>query len=212
MATGDIGFAFHAKLRSLYFDRDFVKKNVDPVLAKNLSKAGRFIQVDAQRSQRPAKPERASSPGSPPFAHAEYARRRENSARKKQGLAKIEASSVFKGLRQISFYFDPSRKSVIVGPESRTGGKITRLHEFGGSVVAKTDRQAISGIQGRDSKGRFGGVKKTYIKRGTVLTYPARPYMRPAFNRTVLKLATLFKDSIRPGAGGSIASAQAQAG
>lgn len=210
MAAADIGFGFHAKLRSLYFDRDFIKKNVDPAIAKNLSKAGRFIQVDAQRSQRPAKPERSSPAGSPPFAHAEYARRRENTQRKKQGLAKIESSSVFKGLRQISFYFDPSRKSVIVGPESRTGGKITRLHEFGGSMVAKYGRTVEQAK--RKPSGRFGVARVGYIARGTVLKYPARPYMRPAFNRTVLKLSSLFKDSIRPGAGGAIASASAAAG
>lgn len=210
MNGADIGFGFHAKLRSLYFDRDFVKKHVDPVVAKKLSMAGRFIQVDAQRSQRPAKPGRASPSGSPPFAHLEHARRAENTKRKKQGLAKIEASSVFKGLRQISFYFDPARKSVIVGPESRTGGKITRLHEFGGSMVAKYGRQVEQSQ--RKPNGRFGLNRIGYIKRGTVMTYPARPYMRPAFNRTVLKLSTLFKDSIRPGAGGAIASAQAAAG
>lgn len=166
-----------ARMKESFFDRSAILRAVDAATVRNLSKAGRFVQVDAQRSQKPKKPGVYSPPGTPPYSHVEWKRRRENRQRKKAGQEPLRSGQGFRGLRQIYFVYEPTRQGVIVGPVSETGGKVTQLMEFGGS----------------------GRIWNPRTKRHEMRSYAARPFMRPAFNRTIVKLAPLWRDSIRPG-------------
>ena len=117
--------------KQFFFDRQIVINAVGSAGAKNLSKAGSFIQRSARSSLRRRK--RASLPGEPPSVHT------------KDRVAT---------LKNIWFVFDPARRSVVVGPlklnSSRLEGSnretVPSLHELGGFAVVgnqKRKRRAI---------------------------------------------------------------------
>ncbi len=77
--------------------------------------------------------------------------------------------------RLIFFGYDPDRKSVVIGPAAlRSTVEAPPLLEFGGSVRRK---------------GRHG--------KQVTATYPARPFMKPAFTKELKSLPPLWRDSIK---------------
>jgi hypothetical protein len=106
--------------KRLFFDRQIVIDAVGVATAKNLSKAGSFIQRSARSSLRRRK--KASAPGEPPSVHT-----RDRVAT----------------LKNIWFVFDPINKSVVVGPMKLNTSALVgsdqptvpALHEYGGSAV-----------------------------------------------------------------------------
>lgn len=110
-----------------FFDRQIVISAVGVASAKNMSRAGSFIQRAARSSLRRRKS--ASPPGQPPSVHT------------KDRVAT---------LKNIWFTFDPVNKSVVVGPmklnsTSLVGSDqptVPALHEYGGTaVVGKGQRK-----------------------------------------------------------------------
>jgi hypothetical protein len=142
------------RIKSLFFDRPKVILATDRATRRNLSKAGAFIRQAAKTSIRPRRG--TSPPGSPPFSH-------EGSLR-----------------RLILFGYEPTTKTVVVGPVRFKRGEAPPLLEFGGS--ARRRRRA-----------RKTGKEQTYTAR-----YQPRPFMGPALQKELPKLPDLWARSVRP--------------
>jgi hypothetical protein len=113
--------------KQFFFDRQIVISAVGVATAKNMSRAGAFIQRAARSSLRRRKS--ASAPGQPPSVHT---------------------NDRVATLKNIWFTFDPANTSVVVGPlklgRSQLVGSdqptVPALHEFGGvAVVGKGNRR-----------------------------------------------------------------------
>lgn len=149
--------AFNKK--QFFFDRQIVIDAVGRASAKNLSKAGSFIRRSALSSLR--RRNKVSPPGQPPSVHTQ---------------------DRVATLKNIWFVFDPSRRSVIVGPlklgRSRLEGSnrqtVPSLHELGGTTVV-------------------GGRRK----RKRRAEYAPRPFMGPAMERELPKFAGLWANSVK---------------
>lgn len=174
-----IGYTVN-QAKGLFFDSDKVKSLTDAATRRNLGKSGGEVRKIARRSMRkarmksrgdmtereirvfdlrvaqwkltkqgprPKRPLAASKPGEPP--------------RVRRGDIK----------QQLFYVYDPSSKSVVVGPAklSRATGAPATL-EFGGST-----------------RGSFG---KT-------VTVAKRPYMQPALAVARPKMSELWKNSVR---------------
>jgi hypothetical protein len=133
-----------AEVKRLFFDRRSVLDAADKATRAALSRFGAFVRQRSRSSIRTRKG--ASPPGSPPFGHT---------GRLKAGIL---------------FYYDPARRSVIVGPTAyREGAAAPRLLESGG----------VGSLDGRPA------------------VYAPRPFMLPAFKAELRKAPQQFKDQIR---------------
>lgn len=131
-----------------FFDRAKVKNAVDAGTRRVLSRFGAFVRTRAKTSIR--KKKGTSPPGSPPHSHV--------------GLLR----------KFILFAYDPTRKSVVIGPTLiRAESQAPRLLEHGGEAVRRT---------------------KTRTRR---LRYRPRPFMGPAFEAEQQQLPALWKNSVR---------------
>ena len=149
-------FARHSivKLKRLFFDRQAVLSAVDAATRGRLSRFGAYVRAAARKNIRSKAG--ASKPGHSPHSHT--------------GLLK----------RFIWFAYDPSARSVIIGPARLRGrgyGEAPALLEHGGKASWTV-------------KGRGG---RTYHPR-----YKARPYMGPAFQRSQRTLPALWANSVKP--------------
>ena len=135
--------------KALFFDRQRVLNATSRAERRVLSRFGAFVRQRSRTSIRPRKG--TSPPGSPPFSHS--------------GLLR----------RNIFFAFDPSARSVVIGPIrlNAKAGLAPHLLEHGGSTTV-----------------RRGGRLRPAV-------YRPRPYMRPALEAEQPKLPTLWKNSIR---------------
>lgn len=153
-------------VKRFFFDKRAVIDAIGKVEASNLSKAGAFIQRRAKSLLRRRK--KSAEPGKPPSVHA--------------------PSGQFASLKTIFFAWDPSARTVVIGPvglNSKPKGAqpdstVPSLHEFGGRArVVQTKRRGPS-------------VRK-------VVTYPPRPFMAPALDaeRQAGTLIDVWRDSIK---------------
>lgn len=135
------------KITRLFFDSPKVLGAVDTATRKVFSRFGAFVRRTARGSIRKRKA--SSAPGAPPSSHT--------------GLLK----------RFIFFSFDPTRKSVVIGPmrltENNRGDAPSAL-EYGGTATL-------------DKK------KKVHIR--------PRPFMGPAFDKEKPKLPALWQNSVK---------------
>ena len=135
--------------KSMFFDTAKVKKAVSSGTRKVLSKFGAFVRTAARHSIRKRKA--VSEPGQPPSSHV--------------GLLR----------KLIYFGYDPTRRSVVIGPTPLHGtAEAPPLLEYGGKARRR---------------GRKG--------RNVMATYRARPFMGPAFEREKPKLPAMWRDSVR---------------
>ena len=133
------------KVKQLFFDSPKVLGAVDKATRKVFSRFGAFVRRTARGSIRKRK--KTSAPGQPPSSHT--------------GLLK----------RFIFFSFDPSRKSVVIGP--------MRLNQ------RNTDAPHIL---------EYGGTATLDKKQVTVRP---RPYMGPAFEKEKPNLPALWRDYVK---------------
>ncbi len=119
------------KVKNSFFDKAAVLKAIGGDAAKALSKFGAFVWKRARTSMRRRK--KSAAAGSPPSAHA--------------GQLKT----------LLFFSWDPSTRSVVIGPTPFREGKVPSLLEFGGSTTLR----------------KRGGHSKT-------ARYAAFPFMGPA--------------------------------
>lgn len=126
-----------------------------------LSRFGAYVMTDARRSVRKRK--KISEPGDAPSSHV--------------------------GLLRSFIHFGKSEgnRSVVIGPAAINGRKMKgtpRLLEYGGSrrqMLYSSKKVMTKRIKG---KRRRSYIKRTRIGMGTA-NYRARPFMRPAFKRTL---------------------------
>ena len=135
--------------KSMFFDTAKVKKAVSSATRKVLSKFGAFVRTAARSSIRKRKA--VSEPGQPPSSHV--------------GLLR----------KLIYFGYDPTRRSVVIGPTPLHGtAEAPPLLEYGGRARRR---------------GRKG--------RNVMASYRARPFMGPAFEREKPKLPAMWRDSVK---------------
>lgn len=168
-----------------FFDRKAVADAIGKVSAYNLSKGGSFIRQNARQSMRSRM--KPSAPGTPPSAHSVK-------HQAKAGFAK--RGPLLKN--KLFFQFDPSTKSVVIGPESlkQSKNQVPEMHEYGGTftirkkVVVKrrkrtkpltAKQQAAFELLKRN--GMLPRRPSTYVTK--VCRYPARPYMGPALEKEI---------------------------
>jgi hypothetical protein len=183
------------KVKSFFFDRLKVIAAVEKDRLKFLRNAGGFARKTARTSMKRkgkarARPKNltgkaftrwqqeienqpASPPGTPPFAHSDDAVRT---------------------LKNILFAYDISSGGVVVGPVGlrhkklrAMGGTIPpSLHEYGGTtrVLEKRVGRRWAPLGGRARPGQ--PVRKRNA------TYPARPYMKPAVEKTKARFKNLW--------------------
>ena len=144
-----MGFA----IKGMFFDRAKVCRRVDTATRRVLSRFGAFVRRGAKSSIRTRK--RASAPGQPPSSHT--------------GLLR----------RFIFFGYDPTRQSVVIGPQRLSQKTTDAPHalEYGGTSTV------IEGLRRRRRKRR--------------VRIAARPYMGPAFEQERPKLPAMWRDSVR---------------
>jgi len=143
------------KAKRLFFDTKAVRSKVDKATRRVLSKFGAFVRRSAKSSIR--KRRRVSAPGQPPSSHT--------------GLLK----------RFIFFSYDPSQRSVVIGPERLTSkmGTAPEALEYGG-------RSQVAGGRQYDKR-----------SKSTKVIVRQRPFMGPAFEKEKPKLPEMWKNSVR---------------
>lgn len=187
------------KLTRFFFDRAEVRQQLGVQRARFLNRVGGYARKTAIRSQRRVgKKGLPSPPGQPPRHHG-----------------------VDPSLRTILYGMSPSG-GVIVGPvgfnqQYHFGGKpsagtIPALHEVGGTLGIReklvSTGEFTYGAQTRNAKGQYGAKEKIYGKRWVPVgrrkprpgqptrvrtaTYPARPTMKPAQEKTIAKFPQLL--------------------
>lgn len=143
-----------------------------------LMRLGGWMKVTAQRSMRRVDPltGKPSKPGEPP--------------KSRLGLLRLK----------IEFAYDSSKNRLVVGPEivrRRNRGEpeslngVPNLMEFGGSVTVGPNGWWITGWKYQKQVDLNGNKTKKAVKNsstrlepGQRLVYQARPYMRPAFEKS----------------------------
>ena len=155
------------KMRNFFFDRAIVQNAMDKATQAALSKGGAFIMRAARTSMRwrsgvnkkgqarfgkGSKPKPASAPGTPPFAWREQGQMR----------------------NMLFFAYDPSAKTVVVGPQKFRAGDAPPLNEFGGRAVRR----------------ERNGKKRT-------VTYPPRPFMAPALAKETPRLPARWANAVK---------------
>lgn len=165
-----------------FFDRAAVINAIGRSKARLLSKGGAYVRTDARGSMKRRKYNTTAPAGSPPFAHS---------------------SDPFASLKNILFSWDPITESVVVGPVKlnlvsfvgamATTGLVPQVQEFGGRL-GTYEYQHWNGQWYRAdlrSRRRFAG-RPQRIRQAT---YPKRPFMGPALNRTYGKIPELWRNA-----------------
>jgi hypothetical protein len=136
--------------KSNFFDRAAVQKATDQATNRNLSRFGAFVRTRSRSSIRKRKA--ISEPGQPPSSHV--------------GTLK----------KFIFFSFEPTTRSVVIGPVKTSGrGEAPALLEYGGTAAFVPPRK----------------------RRPVTARFRPRPFMTPAFDEEQKKLPALWRDSIR---------------
>ena len=141
-----------------FFDRKSLASSVDKATRRVLSKFGAFVRTGARSSIRKRKS--ASPPGKPPSSHV--------------GLLK----------KFIFFSYEPSERSVVIGPallnrptSAADGLTIPQVLEEGGPTI----------LQSRSRRAR----------RRRRVQVAKRPFMGPAFEAEIPKVDQMWKDAVR---------------
>lgn len=148
-----------AQVKSLFFDREKVRRAMSDGDRKAFSKAGAFIRTGARGLLRKSK--KISEPGKPPRMH--------------EGSIK----------RLLFFAFDPASKSAVVGPARFKKGVAPHLLEKGGTVQGDGRVIYITRAVGRDRSGRFRSEGKDRIELHGAINYRPRPFMGPALHKEI---------------------------
>lgn len=168
-----------AQWKEFFFDRGVIERAAGKGKAKALSRFGAVVRRTAQTSMRYRKG--ASAPGTPPSAHKSG----RLAALKKMKRAKYNGAL----LREMLFFaYDPRSGDTIVGPLGfkTKGTPIPALHEYGG------ERAAFKGEVMAAGKGK----NQSLVKLKGTLRYPARPFMRPALDKSLPKFAASFRGTV----------------
>lgn len=156
------------KMARVFFDKPAVLGAVDKATRQVLSRFGAFVRRTARQSIRKRKG--ISKPGHPPSSHT--------------GLLK----------QFIFFAYEPSRRSVIIGPEKltgRVGQTALPALEYGGE---STTWDMVSRREHVNDRGVYRVHRGKQYRQ---IRIQARPYMGPAFAKEKPKMPQMWRDSIR---------------
>jgi len=161
-----IGFDIpREKARALFFDRARVKQAMDKATRRVLNRFGGFVRLTARRSIRRRKA--VSEPGRPPTSRT--------------GLLR----------RNIWYAYDPSARSVVVGPVPiRQRSDAPAILEYGGV----TKRRVIEVKNRQTGRREFRYSRNVRPRR---VRYRPRPYMSPAFDLGKQRLNEFWRNSVR---------------
>jgi len=163
-----------------FFDRELVDKALDKATKAAMSKAGAFVRTRAKQSIRRSK--KSSSPGQQPRAH----------------------SKTSPNLKTILFAYEPTRKTVVVGPvrlnqrefSARGAATVPARLEMGGSATLFQERfRNGDGTWFRRDRRRAADARKEY--RTIQTRYAKRPFMAPALAAEAPKFPDLFANAIK---------------
>jgi len=172
-------------MKKSFFDRQKVIAVVDKKKLAFLRTVGGYVRKTARNSMKrkgkaratpknfngaayrkwveEARNQPASQPGSPPFTHSDN-----------------DTTS----LKFILFAFNTTNKSVMVGPVGFNRGAVPALHEFGGTLqVAEKEVRFPNGGRIWTRMGARG-ARSGQQTRSRSAKYPARPFMKPAIEKT----------------------------
>jgi len=110
-------------VKLLFFDSRAVTSRVDKATRKVLGHFGALVRKSAIASVKEAPPSRHAPVGSPPFSHISARRRKLNRKRKVEGKQPVRGG--FKGLKHILYAYEPTKRSVVIGPASNRSRSIT---------------------------------------------------------------------------------------
>jgi hypothetical protein len=168
-----------------FFDRNAVKNAMDRATHDVLSRFGAFVRQTAQVSMK-----KAPAPQRKPLLDRKTGKPVRDASGKIRIVLKYRysdpgsppfyRSGLIRHHRQsgIKFAFDLKTRSVVIGPSKLPGwpnSKAPELHEHGGTVA----------FTGKSGKRR-------------VHRYPPRPFMRPAFDKELKTLPSLWQNSVKP--------------
>lgn len=163
-----------------YFDRSVIKTNWRAINESPLKKVGNRIRSIARQSiRRRPNPNLHSAAGTPPYAHAGL-----TTSKGKRGV-----SPPFKQIYSIPNW---AATNVVIGM-TYYGGRppVPGLHELGG-----TARRRVFVNMGRRQlkKGGLGAIIYKPVTKN--VTYPPRPFMRPALAKVLPTLPYFWRNSL----------------
>lgn len=189
------------EFKDFFFDRDLVKNAVDRSTVKILSRFGAYVRTRAQRSMRRRK--KASNPGQPPSRHQGGLRDYILFAYERTGWSghSVVVGPILFGTTN----FDKDGNKVL--------GTVPALHEYGGAVhllqwfvpiyrtskkkgVVDTGKREWRRANQNVLRNMEDWERRRMQTRMQSVTYPERPYMRPALAAERPKFAGLFRDSL----------------
>jgi hypothetical protein len=181
----DLGSLKIEAVAKSFFDREAVQRVLSQKLARGLSRFGSYVMTGARGRIRKRK--KPSKPGASPTNWT--------------GALK----------QNIVFAADLKRKSVVIGPiriNGRSSGTAPSILEHGGTIVAEGTQPAKRYSLGDFAVLRAGGRKTKLLTEAQValanrlaprplhgVTIQPRPYMKPAFDKELGKLAEIMDKS-----------------
>ncbi len=189
----------------MFFRPDRVMRAIDQASYDALRSGGAMIRKTAQRSMRKVKdPDKASPPGQPPRAHEGRLRRSivygyDDTSESVvvgpaswMGKAEVPALHEFGGVKSVPRREDPT----VIYP-----GKFYQF--FNGrppfTIKSMAEARAIAKYYNKKERMRKGKLRRHYKVAsgprqvgGKRSVYPARPYMEPALNQMIPRLAAEF--------------------
>jgi hypothetical protein len=162
-----IGFRL-PQAKALFFDRAAVTSQIDPASRRVLSKFGAYVRRSARSSIRQVK----KKPPAAPAADGKKRRGRPAVTTSAPGKPPLSHTGLLRD--NIFFFFDRSRRSVVIGP--------IRLNKPG---IAPESLE-------------YGGDVPVFVKKKQVGTVKiaARPFMGPAFRANEPKLPEMWRNAI----------------
>lgn len=149
-----------------FIDQDKIKRTFERSEERAFKSTGAYIRTIGANSIKVGK--KPSAPGLPPKTRRKFLK------------------------KNIYFAYDRKTRSVVIGPV--TYPVINRLQEFGGSHAFEKwfnpAAKAVFTLGGQPKRGgpwKFGGRVN--------LTFPARPFMNPAFEKSIAKLPSFWKNT-----------------
>lgn len=159
--------------KASFFDRKRVKSKIDRTSEKSLRAIGALVRRVERNSIRVK--EGPSTPGQPPHAH---------------GRDSLFRSKIF-------FVYDSASKSVLIGPALINGSlkkppsqTVPEVLEFGGTVEFFNTRF------------RQNNGKRVMIREAVFRRMAARPYAKPALEKTQDRYPKMWRDEWRGGVNG----------
>lgn len=172
-----------ADAHRFFFDGNRVLSAVERTERRVLSRFGAYVMRGARGLIRSKK--KPSKPGQPP--------------RSITGVLK----------KFLYFVFDPSKRSVVIGP-ARTNqisfdgqgepvkGTIPEALEHSGSITIQEARAPTSGKWWRrDFRFKRAGTEAEWEQRKRTVKIEARPFMGPAFAKEQPKLSAMWRDAVK---------------